>query len=131
MSEVEVYPELVTVEPGTKLVGEFARLERGSFVDGSGNVVKRPIAIIKIDGVDRSLWLHEKALRGQFAEKRPEPGENIVVIKGSQKKVSASGFGYWPFSLELPDRPGEGAPDWDDPLFGDDPPGRADDEFGY
>ena len=111
------YPQTLIIEPGQTLEGRFERLERGTTKDGE----PRAIAIMTIDGAERSLWLHETALRAKFSELRPEPGELVAIHKGAEKRTSeTSGRSYWPFRVAAPDRTVQ-APSWDDPLFaGDD-----------
>ena len=89
---IEEYPETLIIEPGDNIDGTYRRLESGRTKDGED----RAIVILEIDGVERSLWLHEKALRGQFRELKPEPGELIHIRKGAEKKKGASGYSYWP-----------------------------------
>lgn len=116
MSISTTYPETLILQAGCSFRGRFKRLERGRTRDGE----ERAIAILEADGREHSLWLHETALRGQFRDCRPDPGETIIVIKGAEKVESASGRSYWPFKVIAPDRPSETPPDWNDPLLGDD-----------
>lgn len=111
------YPEVLIVEPGQSIEGRFERLERGHTKNGED----RAIAILTVGEVERSLWLHETALRGQFAEKKPEAGERLTITKGAAKRESAGGAWYWPFKVATPDRPVE-VVGWDSPLLatGDD-----------
>jgi hypothetical protein len=113
-SDVRRLPRKSILEAGQTVEGPFKRLERGYTKDGDA----RAIAVIEIDGRERSVWLHEIALRGQLRDLRPEPNEVIRVTKGSEKKQSANGFAYWPFQVTAPDRPSEGV-DWDSPLLGE------------
>lgn len=118
------YPENLILEPSESTEGRFERLEEGHTRAGE----RRGIAILTVEGSERSLWLHEKALRGQFRQLRPEPGERVLIVKGAAKKTSeATGNGYWPFRVTAPDRP---APelDWSDPMLdaGDEPTPRGD-----
>jgi hypothetical protein len=109
------YPETITLEAGDRIEGHFLRLERGTTRDGA----ERPIAILQVEGAERSLWLHETALREKMRELRPESGELLVVVKGAEKKESGSGRFYWPVTVSAPDRPSAGGEiSWDDPLLG-------------
>jgi hypothetical protein len=81
-------------------------------------------ALVLLDGAERGLWLHELALRGQFRELRPKPGERIAISKGAEKVRAGSGFDYWPFAVSAPGRPIK-ALGWDDPLLGDGEEGRT------
>jgi hypothetical protein len=116
------YAEVLILEPGDGVDAVFERLERGKTRSGE----PRAIAILKVDGVERSLWLHEAALRGKFRDLEPEPGERITVAKGAEKRQSADGErSYWPFDVEAPDREPEQI-GWDDHTLAAD-----DDEVGY
>jgi hypothetical protein len=129
------YPETLILEPGDQIEGRFDHLERGTTRDGE----PRAIAVLEVDGVPRSLWLHETALRGKFAELRPRRGERVLISKGSEKvKSPVSGYSYWPFQVTCPERPPETL-DWDDPLLDapddvepepDTPAGPIADRFG-
>ena len=114
------YPEVLILEPGDEVEGRFLRLERGHTRDGD----ERAIAILEVDGAERAIWLHEKALRGQFRQLRPEVGETVNIEKGREKRESGSGFRYWPFRVTAPERPAAGL-DWSEDLLGADD-GRAD-----
>jgi hypothetical protein len=107
------FPENIILEPGGDVEGRFLRLESGPTRHG-----ERPIAILDVDGVERSLWLLEKPLRGQFREKQPKPGELIRIVKGTTKKRSAGGFEYWPCRVHTPER--DESISWDSPLLADD-----------
>jgi hypothetical protein len=107
------FPENIILEPGQTIDGAFQRVEKGRTKDGDA----RAIAVVEIDGQERSLWLHETALRSKFAQLRPEPGERVRVTKGAAKKRSeSSGYSYWPFQVTAPEREPETV-DWDDPLL--------------
>lgn len=116
MSSVSTtYAETLILDPGDDITGRYLRLEQGHTKDGES----RAIAILEVDDVERSLWLHETALRGQFRELKPEPGELVRIVKGAEKRKSGSGFNYWPFRVVAPERPVETV-GWDSPLLGDD-----------
>jgi hypothetical protein len=109
------YAESIILGPGQTVEGRFRRLEHGRKKDGS----RQLIAVLEIDGDERALWLHEKALRGRFAEVRPEPGELVRVSKAREKKLGGNGFNYWPIKVTAPEREPETV-DWNDPLFASD-----------
>jgi hypothetical protein len=80
---------------------------------------EKPIAVIEIDGRDRSLWLLSKVLRNQFRKLNPEHGERLVLKFAGTKTKGASGFQYWNDAVTAPDRPIE-LVTVDHPLFTDD-----------
>ena len=114
-STVSNYPELLIVEPGQAIDGRYRRLERGFTKDGE----ERAIVVLEVDGVERSLWLHEKALRAQFRQLKPEANERVRVSKGAEKILGGNGFKYWPFKVMGLDRP-DAELDWNDQLLGGD-----------
>jgi len=71
----------------------------------------KAIVVLHVGGEDRSLWIFETALKEKLAselERRGaaefEVGERIVVSRGEAKVVSEAGRGYWPITVEFPDR---------------------------
>jgi hypothetical protein len=111
------YPQLFTLDPGGDVTARFQRFESGHCRDqNTGKLVERAIAILSIDGIERSLWLHETALRGQFKELWPEPGETVRIRKAAAKKLGGAGRYYWPIRVTAPDRPAETI-DRSSPLF--------------
>lgn len=109
------YHESIILEPGITIEGRWLRGEKGHTRDSE----PRGIAILEIDGVERSLWLHETALIAKLRDLRPEPGELLRVSKGSEKKTSeTTGRQYWPIKATCPERP-VAEFDWDDPIFSD------------
>jgi hypothetical protein len=114
-STVSQYPTTIILEAGATLEGRFKHLARGHTRDGD----ERAIAVIEVDGDERALWLHETALRGQFRQLKPEPGETVRVEKGSKKRESGNRFKYWPFKVTAPKRPAADL-GWDDELLGGD-----------
>jgi len=106
------YPENIILEPGADVEGGFLRLESGPTKHG-----ERPIAILDVNGVERSLWLLDYAMRNQFREKQPKPGELIRIVKGTAKKRSDNGFDYWPCRVHTPER--DTSIGWDSPLLND------------
>jgi hypothetical protein len=112
------YPEALVLQPGDSVDGTFVRLERGTTRSGE----PRAIAVLKVDGVERSLWLHETALRAKFRDLQPESGERITIAKGAEKKQSENGErSYWPFVVEASDREPEQI-GWDDHTLAGDAP---------
>jgi hypothetical protein len=116
MQTILTYPETISFDPGDRIEGRFLRLERGRTREGA----ERAIAILQVGDSERSLWLHEVALRERMRELRPEAGELLVIVKGREKKESAAGRWYWPISVSMPERPSgdDGPIGWDDPLLG-------------
>ena len=109
------YPETLILKAGDTIAGRFQRLEVGHTRDGD----ERAIAVLDVDGAERSLWLHEIALRNKLRKLAPEPGELVSIAKGAEKKKAASGRFYWPFKVTAPERPTE-LLTWDNPLLADD-----------
>jgi hypothetical protein len=112
---VSQYPATLILSAGEHVQGTFLRLEKGRTRDGA----ERAIAVLEVDGAQRSLWLHERALRAQMRQLAPVAGELIRIEKGAEKKLGANGYSYWPFSASAPQRPAENL-DWSDALLGDD-----------
>ena len=95
-------------EHGETVAGTFVRFERGQ----TKSYGAKPIAVLEVDGVERSLWLNTAVLVGKFRDElqqRPErelrPGERVVV-KRLEKKTAGDGVtSYWNFRVLFPDRP--------------------------
>ena len=117
---VSQYPATIILDPGGSLEGRFKYLTRGHTRDGD----ERAIAVIEVDGVERSLWLLETALRGQLRQVKPKAGELIRIEKGAEKRESSSGYKYWPVAVSTPERPAAGL-GWDDELLGGDDDGAG------
>lgn len=96
-------------EDGDEFQGEYVRLDEGPSAYGP----PQPIAVFKIAGVERSVWLSNAVLRKRFEEelhkRRPardfNPGERISIRRGETKKTSAGGHSYWPFWVTFHDSP--------------------------
>jgi hypothetical protein len=112
------YPETIMLEPGVRIECHFLRLQSGHIREGE----ERAMAILRVDGAERKLWLLEAALRGQMRECKPDPDERIIITKAPEKKESASGRSYWPVTVSAPERPSADGPiGWDHPLLADRP----------
>lgn len=79
---------------------------------------RRAICVLEVDGERRSLWLTNEALISKFRDELERRdladftvGERIEVERGAEKKQSASGRGYWPFTVRFPDAPHKSASD--------------------
>jgi hypothetical protein len=79
----------------------------GHFTIGTTDGGEAPIAVIEIDGQERSLWLWQTALRNQFRRLRPKKGERLLVKIAGEKVKSGNGRAYWPDTASAPDRPVE------------------------
>jgi hypothetical protein len=91
---------------GPEVDGRFLRFDEGPTVFGV-----KPIAVLEVGGVLRSVWLLERALHLKFADetaRRPGttlvPGERVVVRRGAMRE-SAAGRPYRAFTVAFPDRP--------------------------
>ena len=94
-------------EHGETIAGTFVRFERGQ----TKNYGSKPIAVLEVDGAERSLWLNTAVLAGKFRDElreRPQrelaPGERIVVTRIG-KATTEDGREYWNFRILFPDRP--------------------------
>jgi hypothetical protein len=95
-------------EHGDQVAGKFVRFERGQ----TKSYGAKPICVLEVDGIERSLWLNTTVLAGKFRDElrdRPtrelEPGERIIV-KRLEKKTAADGkVEYWNFRVLFPDAP--------------------------
>jgi hypothetical protein len=97
------------------------------FTIGTTETGDCPIAVVEIDGEDRSLWLWQTAIRSRFKRLRPRKGERLALMFAGSKTTSSSGRGYWSDTVSAPDRPVE-VIGVDHPLFAGDDDGAAGDE---
>lgn len=98
---------------GDEIGGELVRYERGTTRRGE----EHWIAVLRApDESERSVWLLHTALLGQFKDKRPKPGE-AVLIRFEGKRESAAGVSYAAYRVEVARDPVE--PDWDKPAESD------------
>lgn len=67
------YPETVILEAGDDVRDAFRYLTTGTTKKGE----QRAIAVLEVDDKLRSLWLHETALRRQFAQVQPKRDERV------------------------------------------------------
>jgi hypothetical protein len=89
------------------LKGVYVRMESGPTEFGT-----RPILIVDVNGVERSVWINAAALRSKLADELDRrkardltPGEHIEIRRGAEMKTSAAGREYWPFYVNFPDAP--------------------------
>jgi hypothetical protein len=87
--------------------GTFLRMEEGPTAFG-----RRPIIILEIGGVERSIWINAEAIRNKLADELERrkardftPGERVEIRRGAEKKTSAADRQYWPFRVDFPDAP--------------------------
>jgi hypothetical protein len=97
--------------------GEFVRFDQAPTADYG----QKPILVLLIDGVERSLWIVHDALYGRFRDElgrrsipKLVPGERVVIEKLPGKTQSKSGRDYINYRVMFPDAP---APD-EAALFG-------------
>lgn len=100
--------------------GNFVRFEQGRTDYGL-----KPIAILVIDGAERSIWLLHDALYNRFRDELQRrsipklvPGEQVVIEKLQEKVRSRNDRDYVAYRVLFPDAP---APDETD-LFKLEPP---------
>ena len=110
-------------EHGETIAGAFVRFERGQ----TKNYGAKPIAVLEVDGAERSLWLNTAVLAGKFRDElqqRPQrelqPGERIVVTRLEKKTAENGQKSYWNYRVLFPDRPTLSTGDLFD--FEDEPP---------
>lgn len=84
------YPETLILEAGDGVRGAFRYLTTGTTKKGE----QRAIAVLEVDDKLRSLWLHETALRRQFAQVQPKRDERVIIRKAADKKKSENGSFY-------------------------------------
>jgi hypothetical protein len=94
-------------EDGDVVDGTFVRFTRGSSEFG-----EKTIAVLSIDGEERSVWLHEAVLFDEFKRellRRPsrelDPGEHVVVTRLDKRKTADGKRSYRAFGVVFPDRP--------------------------
>lgn len=92
---------------GLAVEGTFVKMDQGPTAYGT-----RPILILDVDGVERSVWVNTDALRSKLADELKrrkarnfDVGERIIVRRGAEKKMSANDRGYWPFYVKFLDAP--------------------------
>jgi hypothetical protein len=71
---------------------------------------KSPFITLRIDGTERDVWAHNKAMRSKIKERIEEhgpiePGERVIVRRNPDMRTSEAGFDYYPYSVEFPDLP--------------------------
>jgi hypothetical protein len=103
------YPEnWIFDEHGQTIAGTFLRFERGQ----TKNYGPKPIAVLEVDGAERSLWLNTAVLAGKFRDElqeRPQrelsPGERIVVKRLGKTATEDGQTEYWNYRVLFPDKP--------------------------
>jgi hypothetical protein len=98
-------------EDGLRIAGTYVEMNEGPSEYG-----RRAICVLQVGGERRSLWLTQEALISKFREELERReltdftvGERIEVERGAEKKQSANGRGYWPFTVRFPDAPHKSA----------------------
>jgi hypothetical protein len=93
---------------GSPVDGQFVRFEQGR----AGEYGQKPIAILEVDGVERSVWLLHDALYNRFRDelqRRSMPklvlGERIVIEKHKEKTRSKNDRDYQGYDVYFPDAP--------------------------
>jgi hypothetical protein len=92
---------------GLTVEGTFVRMDQRPTAYGP-----KPILILDVDGVERSVWVNTNALRSKLAgelQRRKarnfDVGERVVIRRGAEKTTSANDRNYWPFQVKFPDGP--------------------------
>lgn len=111
------YPEAWLPEKeGDSIAGVFSRLERAQTAFGPAIV-----AVLIVDGVERSLWLLQETFKSQFGKARPAEGELVAVLyKGkrpAKNPTPGKAAEYHDFRVVV-DRGESGGVSWDE-LGGD------------
>jgi len=96
------------VADGEQVSGTFVRFTKG-FTRDFG---EKTIAVLMVDGVERSIWLTQTVLYGKFrdevrsrANRRIEQGERIGIRRNGKVESEDAMGSYWGFSVGFPDRP--------------------------
>ena len=78
------YPESwIPKKKDESLAGKFVRLEVGNSAFGPA-----PIVILETeDGKEKSVWLFHEALKNQFVQASPQPGDAVVILYGGEVPV--------------------------------------------
>jgi hypothetical protein len=107
------YPEFWDWSKDGIAEGTFVRMDSGPTAFGM-----KPIMILDIDGIERSIWINTEALRSKLADELARrnvrdftPGERVKISRGNEKKTSAAERLYWPFRVWFPDAPKSDAAD--------------------
>ena len=89
-----------------ELVGRYREIREVVTADG-------PRALVELELADTgevvTVWLSSSVLRRRFADELRlraqqgasdfEPGELVTITRGTEKRTSANGFAYWPFTV--------------------------------
>jgi hypothetical protein len=86
---------------GRQVAGAYVAMGSGPTAYGT-----KPFVTIDVAGTQRTVWLSTNILRDKFAEelKRRKArnfllGEEIVITRAAEKKMSGNDRGYWPFTV--------------------------------
>ena len=95
-------------EDGPLLAAPFVRFSQGQ----TKLFGPKPIAVVEVDGEERSVWLTQTVLFRQFRDelqRRPDhklaPGERISSEKHEKKQSEEGGYAYTPFTTIFHDAP--------------------------
>jgi hypothetical protein len=107
--ELSEYPEAwLWDEHGPMVSGSFVRFARGQTRDYG----KKVIAVLDVDGEQRSIWLTATVLFGKFRDElfdrpghRLEPGERITVQRLDKVETAGARGAYWNFAVLFHDSP--------------------------
>lgn len=79
---------------------------------------QKPIVILAVEGVERSLWITTDPLRSKLADELErrgarsfDVGEQIVITREAEKRISSNDRAYWAFKATFPDSPARDAAD--------------------
>jgi hypothetical protein len=116
-------------EDGEEVAGRFVRLGQGFTAYG-----QKPFLVLDVEGVERTIWLHNQVLHNIFARelhRRPEKEFQVgerVEIRQLGTRDSASGREYMNYRGEFPDAPQSSQAD----ILGPppEPPAKQDDGSG-
>jgi hypothetical protein len=108
-AERDEYPaNWIFDEHGETVAGTFLRFERGQ----TKNYGAKPICILEVEGVERSLWLNTAVLASKFRDElqeRPQRelvvGERIVITRLGKTTTEDGNTEYWAFRVLFPDKP--------------------------
>jgi hypothetical protein len=129
------WPRTWNFDTESVLVGRFIELRRAETQDGPRALVELELEDIGLPGAGErvTVWLSSAVLRRRFADELRrrarsgasdfEPGELVTIERGAEKRVGASGFSYWPFSVRFEHAAKESAAEI---LLGDEAQGGAD-----
>ncbi len=107
------YPEFWDWSKDGTVEGTFVRMDSGPTAFGM-----KPIMVLNVGGIERSIWINSEALRSRLADELARrkardftSGERVRISRGKEKKASAAERLYWPFRVWFPDAPKSDAAD--------------------